>query len=558
MEKCAKAYSDVINDVNGNARCRQAASELRLREREGAERRCAALINCAQLWLRELGKPKEARRCLRQAKETAGRGMDDLALCAAAWQELLQNAGQARHCLQQANEVAQDSDEWLQCARYWVQILKDKRQCRICLGEGMAVATGTLELINCGDAWKELLGDHHSAGECYQNAQRRARKTTAYLSCARAWNGADPERAASCMERAKAAATRARKAQDWLDCGRACQELFGSGNEARCCFEQAERTAGDCLSDWAACYEAWRGIANGAAGVERCLERYAGLQDHEQCPRRLEIARRFKKFELQDQQQPPAPEVRADFSEDAFKVLCRRLPSRGLEPQEGAAIRHAKNAIFFYPACGFDLEPLYRFSGGCDTFIFCDNGGLRKADFGTLFNFEHHPDHARGRLHVEGIEALPDLLIRHLSEARGDPWGLRVFVSCNNSAPPRLVQLWYFSIEGVLLYRNLFNRRSWAPEFVCIKRNSEGFESWNSPFAKLVHENQAIPRFLVSERPAGYGYDWPWKQRWLTFNTWHGMAPEHVYVYHQPEVIPTEQERRAFRLPGIPEIEWPE
>jgi hypothetical protein len=255
---------------------------------------------------------------------------------------------------------------------------------------------------------------------------------------------------------------------------------------------------------------------------------------------------------------PTPVDVRQTDFDDASTVLFKRLPCRssglslGNTQAEQIRARTAKNGVFFYPACGFDLEPLVRFSGVCDTFIYCDSGV-------TEAGFMQHMHH--DRLQLLGSQWLPPELVDCLAyptqpQGLRNLWGRRLFFSCPAANPQRLLQLWYFSIEGATLYQGLFKLRNWAPEYLCIKDNPAGWEVWRQPLGINVN-GRSLPKFVASEDGTGQDHNWPWTQHWLTFNTWPGEFPEPVHLYHLPQIAPTEQEYQKFRLPEIPEAERP-
>jgi len=49
-------------------------------------------------------------------------------------------------------------------------------------------------------------------------------------------------------------------------------------------------------------------------------------------------------------------------------------------PDEDSNRKLSRPGVFFYPACGFDWNPLHRFTHLCNVFVYCDIG-MRLADF---------------------------------------------------------------------------------------------------------------------------------------------------------------------------------
>ncbi len=260
--------------------------------------------------------------------------------------------------------------------------------------------------------------------------------------------------------------------------------------------------------------------------------------------------------------------------EDVLRVAqsrSARLP-RGNTPEDHIRHHTAKNAVFFYPACGFDWEPLYRFSGRCDTFIYCDYMFILEHVVEKLKNLprclrvNHSTIIPPDFVHTMINDSLmPEDIKRRVTVI--EPWGCLLSLTGHVTSPPKRLHLLYLAVEGVTLYSNLFARhahpflkRVWAPEYLYIKNDGRGFgngwadfEDWQRPLGRVVDQNPKKPKYVASA-----GRNWPWSQCWLTFNTWHGEFPECVSVCRQPEIAPTEREARAFRLPGIPPNEWPE
>lgn len=233
----------------------------------------------------------------------------------------------------------------------------------------------------------------------------------------------------------------------------------------------------------------------------------------------------------------------------------------------------ASNGVFFYPACGVDWNPLHRFSGRCDTFVYCDYGFILET---VVANIRAQ----RRYLTVNAAVLIPQEFVRAMTRdslmpndwqnrvSMVEPWGCLFTLTCNATNPPKKLHLIYLAVEGVTLYANLFGRMAhphsnmvWAPEFLCIKRDGMGFgngwadfRDWARPLGNEVMRNQKKPKYVVCA-----GDNWPWDQRWLHFHVWGGERYVNgVVVSHRPEVMPTKREGEDFCLPGIPQEEWPE
>ncbi|MEI8292000.1 MAG: hypothetical protein WCH99_21220 [Verrucomicrobiota bacterium] len=260
--------------------------------------------------------------------------------------------------------------------------------------------------------------------------------------------------------------------------------------------------------------------------------------------------------------------------EDVLRIMqsrSARLP-KGNTPQDQLRYYTAKNGVFFYPACGFDWEPIRRFSGVCDTFIYCDYAfGLKK----VVAELEQLPSAIR----IKSAAIIPQDFVQAMTHdsqlppgrrAQIEPWGFHLSLTCHATKTPKQLHLLYLAVEGVTLYANLFTRhahpflkRVWAPEYLCIKNNGRfgnewtDFLIWENPLGQEVARNEKKPKFVVTDRLYGGSYNWPWNQLWMTFRTWPEEFPAPVYVYRRPEITPTPRENQNFRLPGVPEQEWP-
>lgn len=248
-----------------------------------------------------------------------------------------------------------------------------------------------------------------------------------------------------------------------------------------------------------------------------------------------------------------------------------RLP-RGKSVQDHVRYRTAKNRVFFYPACGFDWEPLLRFSGTCDTFIYCDYGFTLEQ---VVDGLKNSPPYLR----VEHSEVIPHDFVQAMTDdcqmpdelrrirSVVDPWGCHCTLTSPLVEPAKRLHLLYFGVEGTTLYKNLFcsrtwpkQKRAWAPEYLCIKRDGFGFgngwtdsREWQGPLGSLVSQNREFPKYLVTDQD----HNWPWNVLWLKFPIWRGSFGGAVYVYHRPEITPTAHETRSFQPRGIPVPEWP-
>jgi hypothetical protein len=228
--------------------------------------------------------------------------------------------------------------------------------------------------------------------------------------------------------------------------------------------------------------------------------------------------------------------------------------------------------IFFYPACGFDWNPLHRFTHFCDASVYCD---YRM----TVDDFNNWKESIlKGVVPGIGLEvgaisnldtqtvmdlATPDAEQAHDFPNVGGAWGKVIDLTRHIGNLKRKIRLLYFRAEGVTLYRNLFNKQSIAPRMVCLKQCQDGFGGqnwttflrWDGPLGRAVWENRGRPEFVVSAYdydpnaklpppdPQGHRYDWPWSRVWQQHQhqNWqsggHGKAAQ-LTSYVLPNALP--------------------
>jgi len=233
--------------------------------------------------------------------------------------------------------------------------------------------------------------------------------------------------------------------------------------------------------------------------------------------------------------------------------------------QRSAHMPQGKNGVFYYPACEFDWEPIYRFSGACDTFIYCDYGVTLEAVVDKLRKGYFSIDHAE-LIPQDFVQAMTrDSVMPAGRRMLVEPWGCLFTLTCGSTKSPKSLHLLYLAVEGVTFYENLFARhahqllvREWAPEYLCIRSVGFGdwarFYDWQEPLGRAVDRNKKNPKYVEHDRCQNQNdYNWPWSQQWLAFNT-----GRKTVVCYRPNITPTEREGQNFRLPRIPPAEWPE
>ena len=204
--------------------------------------------------------------------------------------------------------------------------------------------------------------------------------------------------------------------------------------------------------------------------------------------------------------------------------------------------------VFYYPACGSDLAyPLRHFSDRCGTFIFCDwTNGAENSFLDGVMQLKADrprriPDDARDFLHfpldqtdVKELAALHHLLVKFFPDM--DP-NLATYLA--NPASPkghyaelwvtaadsttRFVRVFWFAMEAVSLYLQLFARKRKAPRILCIKGWDHNggawtpFGNWQAHLGKVVQVGPRKPNLLVARKG---DHDWPWTLPVAEFNDW--------------------------------------
>jgi hypothetical protein len=206
-----------------------------------------------------------------------------------------------------------------------------------------------------------------------------------------------------------------------------------------------------------------------------------------------------------------------------------------------------RRRIFFYPACGFDWNPLQRFTHLCDDFVYCDYR-MTADDFSNRKESIRNGVFTGVGLEVGDIcnlhtEAVMDLATPDAEQADdfpnvGGAWGKIINLTRHIGNVQRKIRLLYFRAEGATLYRNLFNKRFIAPRMVCFKQCLDGFGGenwstflrWDGPLGRPVWDNRGRPQFVVSAYDPPH-YDWPWSRVWQHHNWDSGYNITHLKSY---------------------------
>jgi hypothetical protein len=208
-------------------------------------------------------------------------------------------------------------------------------------------------------------------------------------------------------------------------------------------------------------------------------------------------------------------------------------------PTPEKRIESVKNAVrsgkvFFYPASGFDWEPILDLHQRYSTFIYCDwamkledftqgnHAGwqaspVRNHDLGFKFS-DALPVSGRdlGAIEVEILAFLtPEGQVsyrrNHDAFANPQPWGRLLDVVIH---PANLnIQLVFLCAEGVTTYLELFSAPRCAPEFLSIKGPGTGFgynytdfRRYDDALGRAVQQNPSKPTCLGADQK----HDWPW------------------------------------------------
>jgi hypothetical protein len=172
-----------------------------------------------------------------------------------------------------------------------------------------------------------------------------------------------------------------------------------------------------------------------------------------------------------------------------------------------------RSTVCFYPAAHFDWEPLLRLPLGCDTFVFCDWGvgpgeiGVERVPEGYCEPMIEIGGETIQRLAQRPWRTTP--LGRPARKFDGlPPWGKFARLARQIDGARRIIDFFYFGIEGVTLFFNLFMPTRVAPRVVCIKEPGTdawtAFGKWKSHLGLLVDRCHEKPVYLFAD-----GHDWP-------------------------------------------------
>jgi hypothetical protein len=206
--------------------------------------------------------------------------------------------------------------------------------------------------------------------------------------------------------------------------------------------------------------------------------------------------------------------------------------------------RLAKDTVLFYPASGFDWEPISQFADQCRMFVYCD-WKMTLPDLEQAMLQLPHQNPALNCLRCDYAESRP---INPYDLFAGDPidplrfaaredferlrerydyernsscqpwWGRWVPATSVLEGVQRHIEIVFLGAEGVSAYSGLFNAQKQAPQVLCITNCGDGcggnwtaFYRWNEPLGRVVdfglRENGIAPEIVVTERD---DFDWPW------------------------------------------------
>ena len=185
----------------------------------------------------------------------------------------------------------------------------------------------------------------------------------------------------------------------------------------------------------------------------------------------------------------------------------------------------APRKVCFYPACGFDWNPIQRFTDRCRTFIYCDWDSYYTPD-----RLERALHQLPAGLELENMEPVDDELLEEITETLvpahlqppaqppAEEWGHRIILRSGG----RRVKLFFLLTEGVKTYWSLFKSLSITPEILCIikqDRNWTDFALWANPLGRVVHSQwPKSPKYLAVGPEQ---HDWPlWNVEAARFENW--------------------------------------
>lgn len=174
----------------------------------------------------------------------------------------------------------------------------------------------------------------------------------------------------------------------------------------------------------------------------------------------------------------------------------------------------------FYPACGFDGQPVKYFAGNVYSFIYVDYSRTKKALFQELessgfrgYNIAGYREISKRELALSDWEQIMPIDFadeqKHHIVKIAKPYAIWAIFQRENDFSeehgPKRFSLLYLCAEGVAAYQALFNSNNIVPKIIAIINPGTGFggnwtnfEDPDKIFAKIVKQNKAgIPRYLI-------------------------------------------------------------
>jgi hypothetical protein len=134
-----------------------------------------------------------------------------------------------------------------------------------------------------------------------------------------------------------------------------------------------------------------------------------------------------------------------------------------------------------------------------------------------------------------------------------EPWGKYARLTRSVGEVERALHFFYFGIEGITTFFNLFTPVSTAPRAVCLRcscdPNGPYFCEWGGPFAQLVRRCQVKPSYVLG--CGGPGSSWPYSRLWQQFPGWLDMWVSPDYVPEGIQCNPLGGARRVIVKRGI-------
>ena len=213
------------------------------------------------------------------------------------------------------------------------------------------------------------------------------------------------------------------------------------------------------------------------------------------------------------------------------KEFSKSLPKPPPEPKPVSIVDLHDLGLgeaLFYPAGGFDVEPVRRLTHLFRTFVFSNYSEQESQWNPDRFTDANHGlvcNHI-ARLSFDTVAQLTDRTEMPVQPPNGlqmvPPWGKIFQVTRTVANEQRQLQVLFLGIEGATAYWNLFAKRQLNAKGVCLNltlgQNWARFQDWNGPLGTLVQRNRPLPTYLVAD--TNCEGDWPMNLDWQHLGGW--------------------------------------